>query len=101
MLKLGCKRNRRQGGAIAFVITEYYERALQCIQTVAAIVRKHGTAHFVFVPIEVSNLLGWLVLPIRHEPQMEQLDIKHSGFVSSTKRLLISAKGRLNFHFNH
>jgi len=28
MLKLGCKRNRRQGGAIAFVITEYYERAL-------------------------------------------------------------------------
>ena len=32
----------------------------QCTQTVTAMVMKHGTARFVFVPIEVSNLLGWL-----------------------------------------
>jgi hypothetical protein len=32
----------------------------QCTQTVTAMVMKHGTAHFVFAPIEVSNRLGWL-----------------------------------------
>jgi hypothetical protein len=60
MLKLGVSETDAKAAQSRLSSQNIMSVRFQCIQTVTALVRKHGTAHFVFVPIEVSNLLGWL-----------------------------------------